>query len=79
MPAGLAGDIGKYFDEFPKFIDDLDILFTRADRYRVRAFLDGRDGQGEQLSSIGDNHREAAVRLYVKLKLGDQFEVPESI
>lgn len=62
-----------------EFIDDLDILFTRADRYRVRAFLDGRDAQGEQTFSIGENHREAAIRLYVKLKLGDLFEAPASI
>ena len=82
----IASMKGTYNDDFTpvldwvfvgEFIDDMGIMFSRVETCKVRAFLDQEGSQGEQPSSIGDNHREAAVRLYVKTKLGDQFEVPK--
>jgi NADH-quinone oxidoreductase subunit D len=50
MPAGLAEDIGKYFDEFPKFIDDLDSLLTENRIFKQRTVDIGSCTQEEAIA-----------------------------
>ena len=84
----VASTKGSYSDEFNpvrdwnfvgKLIDELGIMFGSADGNLVRAYQANSVASDDSLASVGADHREAVIRLFLKKSYGHHFDVPESI